>query len=139
MNEILRIIQDGSRALIKIHGDCGQVADRVLLHEEYEKAYNNNAAIERFYNNFLFRQSILFLGCNLAEDRTIKAMKDVVNKCGAETLPKHYAFLEDLESADHIARKKQLAEANIFPIFYPEGEHEESIEALFLKLMEDGS
>lgn len=139
LNEILRIISDGSRVLIKLHGDCGQIADRVVLHEEYEKAYNDGAAVEDFFSRVLFGQSLLFLGCSLTEDRTIKAMKNVVNKYGAETLPRHYAFLEDHEAVDRIARKKQLAEANIFPIWYPEGEHEESIEALFLKIMEGES
>ena len=64
-------------------------------------------------------------------------MVALVAKYGAETLPRHYTFLELKEDADRVARKKELAAANIFPIWYPEGEHDESIEALFVKLMED--
>jgi hypothetical protein len=39
-------------------------------------------------------------------------------------------------SDDRVTRKKHLAEANIFPIWYPEREHDESLEALFLKMLE---
>ena len=56
---------------------------------------------------------------------------------GAHTLPQHYAFLELKDGIDRVERKKALAKANIFPIWYPEGEHDESIEALLLALMEE--
>ena len=64
-------------------------------------------------------------------------MEQVVAAEGAHTLPQHYAFLELKEGMDRVERKKVLAKANIFPIWYPEGEHDESIEALLLALMED--
>lgn len=54
----------------------------------------------------------------------------------AHTLPQHYAFLELKDGVDRVERKKALAKANIFPIWYPESAHDESIEALRLILME---
>lgn len=137
LNEVVRLMTNGSRMLLKLHGECDQVADRVLLEVEYDGAYSDDSMVSNFFNRVLFAKSLLFLGCSLCADRTIKNMISLVEQYKPETLPRHYAFLELKVDADRIARKKKLAAANIFPIWYPEGEHDESIEALFVKLMED--
>lgn len=135
--ECVRLMAAGSRMLLKLHGECDQAEDRVLLKNEYDLAYADGAAVEIFFNRVLFGKSLLFIGCSLTVDRTIKAMMNVVHKYGSKTLPRHYTLLELKDSDDRVARKKALASANIFPIWYPEDDHEESIEALFLKLLED--
>lgn len=137
LSEVVRLMANGSRMLLKLHGECDQVADRVLLKAEYEAAYADGAAVSDFFSRVLFAKSMLFLGCSLCTDRTIANMVAMVTKHKAETLPRHYAFLELKETDDRVARKKELAAANIFPIWYSEAEHDESIEALFVKLMED--
>lgn len=136
MGEVLRQIASGSRLLVKMHGDCRQVADRVLLKVEYDKLYSDKELVEQFFSGMIFRQSILFMGCSLLNDRTVSTMKGIVRKYGSERVPRHYAFLELKVSDDRVTRKKHLAEANIFPIWYPEHEHGESLEALFLKMLE---
>jgi len=137
LNEVVRLMTNGSRMLLKLHGECDQIADRVLLKAEYEGAYADGATASNFFSRVLFAKSILFVGCSLCADRTVANMISLVEKYKAETLPRHYAFLELKADDDRVARKKGLAAANIFPIWYPEGEHDESIEALFVKLMED--
>jgi SIR2-like domain len=137
LGEVVRQIAGGSRLLVKLHGDCRQVTDRVLLNSEYEVAYTDEGTVSRFFSNVLFGRAILFLGCSLTEDRTIGAMKKVVAEVGAAALPRHYALLPLKPDEDRVARKRHLARANIFPIWYEDGDHDESIEALFLKLMED--
>lgn len=137
LSEVVRLMACGSRMLLKLHGECDQVADRVLLKAEYETAYADGAGVSDFFNRVLFARSMLFLGCSLCADRTITNMVEMVKEHTAETLPRHYAFLELKDSDDRIARKKELAAANIFPIWYAEGEHDESIEALLVKLIED--
>jgi len=139
LNEITRLIPMGNRLLVKLHGNCDVATERVLLKNEYDIAYAQNNEIKSFFNRILFGQSLLFIGCSLTVDRTIQAMSDVVNEYGAATLPRHYAFLELKNSDDRVARKKMLAKANIFPIWYSEGEHDESIEALFTLLLETSS
>lgn len=136
LDEALRIINAGGRYLLKLHGSCETVANRVLLREEYEQAYGDAGIVERFFSRFLFGKSLLFVGCSLLTDRTLRKMEKVVAAEGAHTLPQHYAFLELKDGVDRIERKKALAKANIFPIWYPEGEHDESIEALLLALMD---
>lgn len=137
LNEAVRLLGNGSRLLLKIHGECDKVADRVLLQMEYEEAYSNANTVSNFFNRVMFARTLLFLGCSLGVDRTIKAMVENVKLYGAANLPRHYAFVELKTADDRVARKKSLAEANIFPIWYPEGEHDESIEALFVKLLGD--
>jgi hypothetical protein len=51
-------------------------------------------------------------------------------------LVSHFAFAELKDGDDRVARRRTLASANIFPIWYPQGEHDTSIEALLLKLPE---
>lgn len=137
LSEVLRQIAAGSRLLIKLHGDCRRTVDRVLLKTEYDSAYADKGAVKQFFDKTMFGQSLLFLGCSLNIDRTINSMKGVVREFGAEGLPRHYAILELKSVDDRVTRKKHLSEANIFPIWYEEGDHDESLEALFLKLLED--
>lgn len=137
LDEVLRNIASGSRLLIKLHGDCRIIANRVLIESEYDIHYAENGLVKRFFNRVLFGNSFLFLGCSLRFDRTIKTMIEIVNENGASSLPRHYAFLSLDETEDRVARKKNLAQANIFPIWYPNDDHDESIEALLIKLKED--
>lgn len=137
LTEALRILSTGGRYLLKLHGSCESIANRVLLNDEYKRAYEDDGIVARFFSRFLFGKSLLFIGCSLTTDRTIRTMEKIVESEGAATLPQHYAFLELKHGVDRIERKKALAKANIFPIWYPEGEHDDSIEALLLALMEE--
>lgn len=139
LEEALRLVSNGTRLLLKIHGECDVVTGRVLTKTEYDRAYSDDGVVKNFISRILFGQSMLFLGCSLQEDRTIHCMKKFVKENDPKQLPRHYAFLELKDSDDRVERKKHLAEANIFPIWYPEGEHDESIEALFIKLLEEES
>lgn len=139
LEEALRLEASGSRLLLKIHGECDIVTGRVLTKMEYDRAYSDDGIVKNFINRILFGQSMLFLGCSLHQDRLLKCMKQFVTDNDPKQLPRHYAFLELKSSDDRVERKKHLSEANIFPIWYPEDEHDESIEALFLKLLEDES
>ena len=137
LGEALRILNMGGRYLLKLHGSCESVVNRVLLRDEYNQAYGDDGIVGRFFSRFLFGKSLLFIGCSLVMDRTIRTMEKVVELDGADTLPQHYAFLELKSGVDRVERKKALAKANIFPIWYPEGEHDDSIEALLLALMDE--
>lgn len=139
LGEALRIVSAGGRYLLKLHGSCETVVNRVLLRDEYAEFYGDAGIVRRFFSRFLFGKSLLFIGCSLLTDRTLRTMEQVVAVEGAHTLPQHYAFLELTDGVDRVKRKKALAKANIFPIWYPEGQHDESIEALLLALMEGES
>lgn len=90
--EIARVLQTKPRSLIKIHGTCNQLTDRVLLHTEYEAAYQNSGDVSHFFERVIFRDALLFLGASLNTDRTIKKMTELVAEKGNDSLPRHYAF-----------------------------------------------
>jgi len=137
LDEVLRQIAGGTRLLVKLHGDCRQVADRVLLKVEYDAAYANEKSVKNFFDRVVFGKALLFLGCSLSADRTFSLMKQIVSENTPDTLPRHYAFLGLRSDDDRVARKKHLAEANIFPIWYEAHDDDESIEALFTKLLDE--
>jgi len=138
LDEVLRKIASGSRILIKLHGDCMQIQDRVLTLSEYEKTYVDTNVLANFFERIMFKGAMLFLGCSLSSDRTIDTMKSIVKEKGADSLPRNYAFLQEIsDNEKRRLKNKELAKANIFPIWYPKGEHDESIEALFIKLLEE--
>ncbi|PTB96020.1 hypothetical protein C9994_09205 [Marivirga lumbricoides] len=136
LNECAKHLADGSRFLVKLHGTCNQLLNRVLTYSEYENSYSKEDFLYKFFKRAMISKSFLFLGCSLSSDRTIKTMMQIVEEEGAEELPKHYALLSDIKSDDERkAKQKMLAKANIFPIWY-DGEHEECIEAILLTLLE---
>ncbi len=137
LDEVLRQIAGGTRLLVKLHGDCRQASERIVLKDEYDVAYADEDTVGNFFNRVVFGQTLLFLGCSLSADRTVSMMKQVVADNSSDTLPRHYAFLGLREDDDRVARKKHLSEANIFPIWYEADEDDESIEALFTKLLDE--
>jgi hypothetical protein len=136
LDEVLRLFASGSKILIKLHGHAEEVAHRVLTRKEYDVAYGDQSQIVKFFQRIVFKGSLLFLGCSLSNDRTIQTMKAIVAAEGAEQLPRHFAFIEEIsDSIRRNAKMKFLGDANIFPIWYPEGLHDESVEALLVKLI----
>ncbi len=133
LSEVVRQVASGTRLLVKIHGHCTRIASRVLLRAEYDRTYSEAGTVTEFFSRVLFGKSMLFLGCALNIDRTIRSMANVVATNGADKLPRHYAFIELKSSDDRVSRERGLAMSNIFPIWYPEGAHS-SVEALLVKL-----
>lgn len=137
LTEVVRCLMTTPRLLIKLHGKCELVTERVLLKQEYDAAYHDAGNVSMFFERAIFHNSLLFLGASLNVDRTILAMERIAGEKGHDMLPRHYAFLELKDTDDRAERKRTLGRANIFPIWYPEGEHDESLEALLFKLIKD--
>ena len=133
--ELPRLLGVNRRLLVKIHGRAMTGVGRVLTSKEYDAAYGEHlpAVVESFCS-----RPLLFLGCGLSVDRLLSQIRRFVEARGHDRVPRHYAFLSAPESEDaRIARKSELAQFNIYPIWYPTGEHDDSIEAL-LYLLADG-
>ncbi len=135
--EVARSLTTNKRLLIKLHGKCDVVTERILLKQEYDTAYQDAGGVSTFFERVIFHDSLLFLGASLNVDRTILKMEEIASDKGHDTLPRHYAFLELKDADNRSERKRALGRANIFPIWYPESEHDESIEALLYKLIKD--
>ena len=127
--EIVKLLNNENRLLIKLHGRANNPKKRILIQEEYDKFYNENnlnISLEKIMHN-----SLLFIGCSLNTDRTIKSMIKITKE--NPSLVRHYTFLQLNEYDNKEEIEEHLAKANIFPIWYDD-DHNESIEAFLLLL-----
>jgi len=132
--ELPRLLGENQRVLVKLHGKANSSRQRILTKTEYDNHYDNDDALESVIEA-MSNRTLLFLGCSLTVDRTLQCLARIIEKKGHENVPRHYAFLKLNEDDDRLARRDQLAAANIYPIWYTE-DHDESIEALLEKLAE---
>jgi len=134
-----RAIPAGDRHLLKLHGNIDTPAERILSREEYDAAYGNTGDINmtfplpKILDRLFSSYSLLFLGCSLTADRTIQTFMRVVGDRKRETLPRHYALLSAPDDADRRSTlNRRLADANITPLWYPNGQHQSVGEILEL-------
>lgn len=134
--ELPRKLAEGKRILLKLHGTSTSPRGRILTSTEYQEHYVDGEELQKAIEAICTR-TLLFVGCSLTVDRTLTAMKAFVQANGHDNIARHYAFLPAPRSdAERNARRDALVECNVYPIWYPAGAHDESIEALLLALME---
>ena len=134
--ELPRKLAEGKRILLKLHGTSTSPRGRILTAAEYQKHYGDGEELQRAIEA-ICSKTLLFVGCSLTVDRTLTAMKAFVQAKGHDNIARHYAFLPMPGSdTERIARRDALIECNVYPIWYPAGTHDESIEAFLLALTE---
>ncbi len=134
--ELPRKLAEGKRILLKLHGTSTSPRGRILTAAEYKKHYGDGEELQKAIEA-ICSKTLLFVGCGLTVDRTLTAMKAFVQANGHDNIARHYAFLPvPGNDAEKNARRDALIECNVYPIWYPAGAHDESIEALLLALME---
>lgn len=133
-----RRLANQPHCLLRLHGEAESGHGRVLTCNEYQSAYGADGSYKELFSTLIANCSLLFLGCSLSFDRTVEALKEIHRDARVET-PRHYAFLALPETeSDRQHRRDELAKANIFPIWYPDGDHDDAIECLLIALMEGG-
>jgi type II secretory pathway pseudopilin PulG len=136
-HQIRRMMLSEGRILLMLHGKATSGRDRILTQEEYDRHYADGVILASTIHALCDSRSLLFLGCSLTVDRTLSAIRARVQQIGHEGLPKHYAFLQEPPTEElRLQRQRELADYHIYPIWYPAGTHDESIEALLVKLHE---
>jgi len=108
--------------LIKVHG-CVSAPDEVVMTEEqYNALYSKPEGLMHIQRlrDILGSNTLLFLGCSLNVDRTVKLLREV-------GLGDHYAIMEMNGEANDPAfreRKRYMSnELRMHCIWYPKGEH----------------
>ncbi len=135
--ELPRKLAEGKRILLKLHGTSTSPRGRILTAAEYKKHYGDGENLQRAIEA-ICSKTLLFIGCSLTVDRTLTAIKSFVQANGHDNSARHYAFLPvPSNAAEKNARRDALVACNVYPIWYPEGAHDESIEALLLALMDE--
>lgn len=132
--DLPRALGEGRRTLVKLHGSANRSRDRILTKSEYDAHYGAEGQLQSVVEAISTR-TLLFLGCSLSVDRTLKSLETLVRERGVENLPKHYAFLRLDNEEERLERRDMLARCNIYPIWYT-GDHDECLEALLEKLVE---
>lgn len=133
--ELPRKLAEGRRILLKLHGTSTSPRGRILTAAEYQKHYGDGEELQRAIEA-ICSKTLLFVGCSLTVDRTLTAMKAFVQANGHDNIARHYALLPvPGNDTEKNARRDALIECNVYPIWYPAGAHDESIEALLLALM----
>lgn len=133
-DELTRHMAAGRRVLIQLHGQASTPRGRVLTAAEYDAAYADPAVLPNAIRALCSR-TMLFLGCSLSVDRVMTAIRQHVEMEGHDRCARHYAFIAAPEEEDaRRARGLELERMNIYPIWYPQNEDNEFIEAYFYKL-----
>ncbi|MGR6981470.1 SIR2 family protein [Testudinibacter sp. P27/CKL/0425] len=129
---IMRDFSSEKKLLIKLHGKADDIDNRVLTKSEYDRHYSSEQDVHNVIKE-LSRTPLLFMGCSLGKDRTIKTLQQIDNQN-----INHYAFLssEGMSDEDIKRKRKELAGSNIYPIFY-KGNHDICIWSLLEYISEN--
>lgn len=109
------LLSSESSLLVKLHGDRSRREGRVLLSREYELTYGVDSSIREAIELLYKTNHLLFLGCSLGPDRTVRLIHEVASV--DSNMPKHYCFMRMPEKdVERIERENFLTEHGIYPI-----------------------
>jgi tetratricopeptide (TPR) repeat protein len=114
------------RVLVKLHGDATDRTDRVFTLGDYQKNYGDLTDPTRHplcrVLELAMRAPLLFLGCSLKQDRTMRVLEALAKRSG---VLRHYAVLEyPAADGEFAARQRYFADLGVRPIWYPPGRHD---------------
>lgn len=120
---INRAMQQSRTRLLKIHGDWEERSERILTKSEYGLHYGTETGdideslpLPRLLGQVIVGRPLLFVGCSLNQDRTVKLMHKIARKSPGIY---HFAIVEQPQSDAGLRKKARfLAEHNIYPIWY---------------------
>jgi hypothetical protein len=135
--EAPRRMADEPHCLLRLHGEADSAQGRVLTTHEYLECYGDGGKYREIFKQVIANTSLLFLGCSLSIDRTVQILREIKQAAVVET-PRHFAFLPLSDGMDREARRNELGQADIHPIWYPPEDHDQAIEDLLISLMEGG-
>ncbi|UPK14702.1 SIR2 family protein [Bradyrhizobium sp. 155] len=137
LTEAPRRLADEPHCLLRLHGEADSAQGRILTAAEYAACYGDDGNYRELFKLLIANTSLLFLGCSLSVDRTVRALREIKQAAVVET-PRHFAFLPLNEGTDREARRNELGQADIHPIWYPPEDPDQAIEDLLISLLEGG-
>lgn len=122
--------------LLKLHGDIGKEAvsidDLVFTGDQYEEHYAEGSPLVSVLTQRFSSRRMLFLGCSLSSDRTMKVLEQVVK---AQKGIRHFAIL-GCKKSEISTKMKELQALGILPIFYDDSNHD-AVRVILERLLEE--
>jgi hypothetical protein len=125
----LGLPEPGKVTIIKIHGDFKDPSHCILGKAQYDAAYGEGVLdlqrpvpkiLARYYSN----NNLLFIGCNLRNDRTLQVFRATKLEAGDVLFPQHFAIEQaPTKLADLVSRNGELSRLGITAIWYPEKQY----------------
>lgn len=113
--------------IIKLHGDIQKPAQCIISKNQYDQAYGNDQLdmtlpIPKLLSYYFRNSSLLFLGCNLNNDRTIQVFRAVKEAIGDAEAPQHFSIEQAPEDEQELVeRNAHLAKLGITAIWFEKG------------------
>lgn len=113
--------------VIKLHGDIRAPAGCILSKSQYDKAYGagpvNTALPIPQVLNYIFRNSsLLFLGCSLNQDRTVRVFEAIKKATDGADIPQHFAIEQcPRDEAAMRVRNEYLLRLGFTPVWFQPG------------------
>lgn len=122
--------------LLKLHGDIGKEAvsidDLVFTLDQYKEHYAEGSSLVSVLIQRFSTRRMLFLGCSLSSDRTMKVLEQVVK---TQKGIRHFAIL-GCKKSEIPTRMKALQALGILPIFYDDSNHD-AVRVILERLLEE--
>lgn len=107
--------------LFKLHGCVSNLNDIILTEEQYNNAYIEDATVAKVLEQIFLTKLILFLGCSLKDDYTIKLWEKVVSTSCTQI--NHFAIV-GCKDGEQQERRRNLSNSRIRSIIYDESDHD---------------
>ncbi|MNN29743.1 hypothetical protein D3C81_1433600 [compost metagenome] len=111
--------------IIKLHGDIKHPAQCILGKAQYDEAYGEdsidlNLNIPKILSYHFKNNSLLFIGCSLKNDRTIKVFRATKETVGDYSFPQHFCIEQAPKDIEQLrTRNIELLQLGITPIWFP--------------------
>ena len=115
-------IQVGASTIFKLHGCVSEPDEIIFTRESYMKAYprtGRKTSVVRALDKIFTSQTILFLGCSLKDDDTIKHWSRIISKPEGKSI-EHFAIINCTSDCCQ-KKRRDLGNMNIRPILYDSG------------------
>lgn len=133
---LTQIRQKDTHGLFKLHGDIGRETtsmDRlVFTQSQYDEVYCEGGELIGELKQWYQNQTLLFLGCSLAMDKTMKVLHDVASK---DPGIRHFAIV-GCKAEQRSEFLERFGKLGIDAIFYDDNNHD-AVRVILERLLEE--
>jgi hypothetical protein len=122
--QLNRALQIGASMVFKLHGCVSEPEEIILTRESYAQVYEtgkNKEAVNAL-EKILTSQTVLFLGCSLKNDYTVKHWSKMIAQPKGKGI-EHFAVI-GCNRDERQSKRRDLGDMNIFPILYDDTNHD---------------